>query len=140
MKGLRGKIISIILTIALATGVFSVNGITAKAEAVSYYLYMGNNEVTSENTSGEGWSYDPENSVLTYTFEIENTGNTEAAVADNVVLSDTFNPVLSDITVTLDGSVQRVGVNYTYDEPTGVFATVAGQIIVPAVAQSGDDI
>ena len=49
MKGLRGKIISIILTIALATGVFSVNGITAKAEAVSYYLYMGNNEVTSEN-------------------------------------------------------------------------------------------
>ena len=65
MKGFKGKIISIILTIALATGVFSVNGITAKAEAVSYYLYMGNNEVTSENTSGEGWSYDPENSVLT---------------------------------------------------------------------------
>ena len=81
-----------------------------------------------------------ENSVLTYTFEIENTGNTEAAVADNVVLSDTFNPVLSDITVTLDGSVQRVGVNYTYDEPTGVFATVAGQIIVPAATYSqGED-
>ena len=73
-----------------------------------------------------------ENGQITYTFVIENTGNTETAATDDVILSDTFDPVLSDITVVYNGTVWTEGVNYTYDEATGVFSTLAGQITVPA--------
>lgn len=73
-----------------------------------------------------------ENGQLTYTFVIENTGSAAAEATDNVVLTDTFNPRLSGITVTFNGTVWTEGVNYTYNPNTGVFATVAGQITVPA--------
>ena len=72
-----------------------------------------------------------ENGQLTYTFMIENSGNTEASEAESVVLSDTFNPKLKAITVTFNGTVWTEGVDYTYDADTGEFATIAGQIIVP---------
>ena len=71
-----------------------------------------------------------DNGVLTYTFVIQNSG-AEAADADaEIVITDTFNPTLSDITVTIDGSPLPASA-YTYDEASGVFATVAGAIIVP---------
>ena len=73
-----------------------------------------------------------ENGELTYTFIIENSGSAPATVDDNVVLSDTFNPRLDPVSVTVDGVLWTEGVNYTYDEITGVFATLAGQITVPA--------
>lgn len=73
-----------------------------------------------------------ENGQLTYTFVIENYGNTEAFATDNVVLTDTFDPILSSISVTYNGVAWVVGTNYTYDETTGLFATVLGQITVPA--------
>ena len=44
-----------------------------------------------------------ENGVVTYTFVIRNSGNAPADVAANVTLRDTFLPVLSDLTVLLDG-------------------------------------
>ena len=62
----------------------------------------------------------------------ENYGNTAAIATDNVVLSDTFTPILDPITVTYNGVVWTEGVNYTYDATTGVFSTVVGQITVPA--------
>lgn len=37
----------------------------------------------------------PANGEITYTFEITNTGNTEAGATDNVVVSDNFDPILS---------------------------------------------
>ena len=73
-----------------------------------------------------------ENSQLTYTFVIRNTGASPATVSDNIVVTDTFDPILSGISVTYDGTAWADGVNYTYDETTGEFATVPGEITVPA--------
>ncbi len=79
-----------------------------------------------------------ENGELTYTFVIQNTGNTPVTVADDAVVTDIFNPVLDPITVTFNGVTWSEPVNYTYDETTGTFATVAGQITVPAATYSQD--
>lgn len=73
-----------------------------------------------------------ENGQLTYTFVIENTGNTPAAAGDNVVVTDTFDPRLTGVNVTFNGTTWTENVNYTYNPTTGEFATVAGQITVPA--------
>ena len=79
-----------------------------------------------------------ENGQLTYTFVIENNGNTEAVATDNLAVNDTFNPVLTGITVTLDGETLTEGTDYTYNEATGEFATVAGRITVPAATFTPD--
>ena len=73
-----------------------------------------------------------ENGQLTYTFVIENAGSVAAAAADNVVLTDTFDPKLNSIAVTFNGTPWSEGVNYTYDTTTGLFQTLPGQITVPA--------
>lgn len=73
-----------------------------------------------------------ENEPLTYTFVIENHGNTPAVATDNVVLTDMLDPVLNPVTVTFNDATWTEGVSYTYDTSTGLFATVAGQITVPA--------
>lgn len=75
-----------------------------------------------------------ENGELTYTFVIQNTGNTEATATDNITVTDTFDPILSNITVTYNGVAWTEPDDYTYDETTGVFQTVAGNITVPAAA------
>ena len=80
-----------------------------------------------------------ENGTLTYRFVIENFGNV-AATADNVALSDLFDPILSDITVSLDGTTLIEGTQYTYSETTGQFNTVPGQITVPAATYSQDPV
>ena len=73
-----------------------------------------------------------DNGTLTYTFVIRNLGNTAADASQNIVVSDTFNPILSDIAVTYNGAAMTVGTDYTYNTATGEFATVAGKITVPA--------
>ncbi len=73
-----------------------------------------------------------ENGRLTYTFTIQNLGNAEATVADNVAITDTFLPILTDLVVSLDGTTWTAPTNYTYSETNGEFATVPGQITVPA--------
>ncbi|MBO4433452.1 MAG: hypothetical protein J5852_07975 [Clostridia bacterium] len=77
-----------------------------------------------------------ENDTITYTFDITNTGNTAANTT--VVLSDTFDPVLTDITVALNGSPLTPSTQYTYDTSTGEFSTVAGVISVPAATFTQD--
>ena len=47
-------------------------------------------------------------------------------------MSDTFQPTLSNLAVTLNGTPLAVGTDYTYNEATGAFATVPGRITVPA--------
>lgn len=78
-----------------------------------------------------------EDGQITYTFVIQNSGNTPAAEQDNVVVSDTFDPILSNITVTLDGAALP-GTSYTYNATTGEFSTVAGVITVPAATFTPD--
>lgn len=73
-----------------------------------------------------------ENGQLTYTFVIENSGNSAAAAEDNVVLRDVFDPILESITVTYNGTLWTEEVDYTYDRATGEFVTLPGQIVVPA--------
>ena len=73
-----------------------------------------------------------DNEPLTYTFVIENHGNTPAVATDNVVLTDTFDPILDPITVSLNGTILAEGAGYTYDRTTGLFTTLAGQTTVPA--------
>ena len=71
-----------------------------------------------------------ENSRITYTFTIRNSGNREASADDNIVVTDTFDPILENITVAVNGDTVTEG--YTYDEATGLFTTNAGFITVPA--------
>lgn len=73
-----------------------------------------------------------EDGALTYTFDIQNTGNTEAIATDDVVVTDTFDPILNITSVSLNGIALTEGTDYTYNELTGEFATVAGVITVPA--------
>lgn len=77
-----------------------------------------------------------ENGSLTYTFLIQNEGNLPAGADAAVAVTDTFDPILRDLTVTLNGEPLAVTTGYTYDQTTGVFATVAGQITVPAATFS----
>lgn len=77
-----------------------------------------------------------ENGQLTYTFVIQNTGNVPAEPEDNVMVTDTFNPMLQNLTVTWNGSVLTENTQYTYEENTGAFATVAGMLTVPAASYS----
>ena len=79
-----------------------------------------------------------ENGILTYRFVITNSGNEAAVATDNVAVSDLFDPILSGITVTLDGAPLAEGVGYTYNETTGEFNTVPGQITVPAATFTQD--
>ena len=73
-----------------------------------------------------------DNQELTYTMVIQNLGNAPIVATDNVVINDTFTPILSNLTVELNGVALEQGVGYTYDSLTGVFATVAGVVTVPA--------
>ena len=78
------------------------------------------------------------NGPLTYTFTISNTGNTDAIATDNVIVTDIFDPALTIQSVTLNGEALVLGTDYTYDEATGTFATVAGRITVPAATYTQD--
>ena len=69
---------------------------------------------------------------VTYTFVIQNGGNTEIVATDDLIVTDTFSPALTNVTVTLNGNTLTEGVDYTYDPATGVFTTLPGAITVPA--------
>ena len=69
---------------------------------------------------------------LTYTFVIQNTGNVPADSKTEVSVTDTFDPVLRNLTVTFNGTAWTAPTNYTYDETTGMFTTVLGEVTVPA--------
>lgn len=73
-----------------------------------------------------------EDGTLTYTFIIQNAGNTEVPATDDLIVTDTFNPILNPITVTLNGTALTEGADYAYNETTGAFATLPGVITVPA--------
>ena len=73
-----------------------------------------------------------DNGRVTYTFLIQNNGNQTITPADNAAVTDSFDPILTDLVVTFNGTALAPGTGYTYDEATGQFATVPGIITVPA--------
>lgn len=79
-----------------------------------------------------------ENGRLTYTFTLQNTGNTAAEAADAAVITDIFSPILRNLTVTFNGTAWTAPDDYTYDQTTGTFATVAGELTVPAASYARD--
>lgn len=79
-----------------------------------------------------------ENGQITYTFVIQNTGNTPIVATDNAIITDTFDPALSNLTVTFNGEPWTAPVNYTYNPATGLFTTNPGQITVPAATFTRD--
>ncbi len=81
-----------------------------------------------------------DNDRVTYTFVIQNTGNQAVLATDNATVSDVFNPVLSALAVTYDGVAWTDGVDYTYDEASGLFTTTAGRITVPAATYTQDPV
>ena len=81
-----------------------------------------------------------ENGQITYTFVIQNTGNTPAVATDNAVVTDTFDPILRNITVTYNGAAWSSPADYTYDETIGLFSTVVGAITVPAATYTQDTV
>lgn len=82
----------------------------------------------------------PENGEITYTFTIRNTGNEAIVATDNAVITDTFDPAIDITSVTYNGTPWAEGVNYSYDETTGIFTTLEGQITVPAATFTQDPV
>ena len=79
-----------------------------------------------------------DNDTVTYTIIVQNLGNTPVIATDGVIISDVFNPVLTGLTVTLDGTELTEGTGYTYNVATGEFATVDGVVTVPAATYTQD--
>lgn len=79
--------------------------------------------------------------AITYTLRIVNSGNAAADEDAQIVVSDDFDPILSGITVALNGTSWTGDVTkYAYDEATGEFATVAGAVTVPAATYTVDPV
>ena len=81
-----------------------------------------------------------DNDQVTYTFVIQNTGNQPIIATDNAAITDTFDPILTGLTVTFEGVTWTQGVQYNYNEATGLFTTVPGQILVPAATYTQDPV
>ena len=81
-----------------------------------------------------------DNDRVTYTFVIQNSGNQAVVATDDAAITDTFDPILTTLTVTFDGAAWTQGVQYNYNEATGLFATVPGQILVPAATYTQDPV
>ena len=81
-----------------------------------------------------------DNDRVTYTFVIQNSGNQAVVATDNAAINDTFDPILTALAVTFDGSAWTEGVQYNYNEATGLFTTVPGQILVPAATYTQDPV
>ena len=79
-----------------------------------------------------------DNERVTYTFVIQNSGNQPIVATDNAAITDTFDPILTALTVTFNGTAWTAGTQYNYDEATGLFTTVPGQILVPAATYTQD--
>ena len=81
-----------------------------------------------------------DNDRVTYTFVIQNSGNQAVVATDNAAITDVFDPILTDLTVTYNGVAWTEGVQYTYDTATGLFTTLPGSITVPAATYTQDPV
>ena len=59
---------------------------------------------------------------------------------DDAAISDTFDPILTDLVVTFNGTAWTAGADYNYNQATGLFTTVPGRIVVPAATYTQDPV
>ena len=81
-----------------------------------------------------------EGETVTYTFLIQNTGNTALLATDNAIITDLFDPILTNVQVTFNGTPWSEGTEYNYNQATGFFETVATNITVPAATYTQDPV
>lgn len=81
-----------------------------------------------------------DNERVTYTFVIQNSGNEAVVATDNAAITDLFDPILTDLVVTFNGVPWTQGIQYNYNEATGLFTTVPTQITVPAATYTQDPV
>ena len=79
-----------------------------------------------------------ENTPITYTFTILNNGNSATEPEDQVVLSDLFDPILQNLSVTISSQPVTSPESYSYNTETGLFTTAPGAITVPAASFARD--
>lgn len=120
------------------TNTVTVSGGGLSADVVAQETVNANTEPSLTITKSLDPVVVPENGQLTYTFMIQNTGSNPVNAGDNAVLTDVFDPVLTITAVTFNGEAWTEPANYTYNETTGEFATVPGQITVPAATVTQD--
>ena len=77
---------------------------------------------------------------ISYTFVLQNLGNTAVVATDNLLVEDVFNPILSISAVTLDGAPLALGAGYSYNSSTGEFSTLPGVITIPAATYVQDPV
>lgn len=125
----------------LESGSAITNTVTVSSTAVSTVQAQEIVPVTEEAQLSLLKSVTPvpvaENGQLTYTFQLQNTGNTAVEATDGAIVSDTFDPLLSGISVALNGTA-LTPTDYSYDEATGVFSTADGVIAIPAATYQQD--
>lgn len=81
-----------------------------------------------------------DNDRVTYTFVIQNSGNEAVVATDDAAITDVFDPILTALTVAFDGTTWTQGIQYNYNETTGLFTTVPGLILVPAATYTQDPV
>ncbi len=81
-----------------------------------------------------------DNDRVTYTFVIRNSGNQAVTADDAAVITDTFLPILTDLAVSFNGAAWTEGTQYSYTQANGQFATLPGQITVPAATYTQDPV
>ena len=81
-----------------------------------------------------------DNDRVTYTFVIQNSGNQAVVATDNAAITDVFDPILTALAVTFNGVSWTQNVQYNYDETTGLFTTVPGQLLVPGATYTQDPV
>lgn len=123
-----GEIVNTVTVNSLGAPVSATETVNAEAGALLTMI----KEVEPDTVTGDG--------PLTYTLIVQNQGNTEAGAADDVVISDVFDPILTITEVTLNSAVLTEGVDYTYNSATGEFATVSGRVTVPAATYDRDPV
>lgn len=77
-----------------------------------------------------------ENGTVTYTFVIQNNGN--APVTSGAVITDMFDPILSNITATFNDKQWIAGTDFMYDTSTGLFTSAANRVTVDAATYTQD--
>jgi len=78
-----------------------------------------------------------ENGTVTYTFVVQNTGNTPVVATDGAVITDIFETTMTGMEVTFNGTPWVEGTDYTYNDATGLFTTIT-PITVPAATYTQD--